>query len=154
MIIRGGENVRLPTPPTSANQQIASAEVENAVTQDSRIAEAAAVAVPDPILGERVGLGVSLAPGATATSEDIIAEADKRLRYPARPVICVIFPDGLREYFLSVPAKDRVGCMANAADKTATNANGKVLKNEVKDVVGEQWKKQGGKPAGAPKARL
>lgn len=84
MIIRGGEN-------------IASAEVENAVTQDGRIEGAAAVPVPDPVLGERVGLGVSLAPGATATPESIIAEADKRLRYPARPVVCVIFPDGLRE---------------------------------------------------------
>ncbi|KAL1405668.1 hypothetical protein Q8F55_009307 [Vanrija albida] len=118
MIIRGGEN-------------IASAEVENAVAQDSRIAEVAAVAVPDPVLGERVGLGVSLAPRATATPESIIAEADKRLRYPARPVVCVIFPDGL-----------------------PINANGKVLKNEVKDIVGEQWKRQGGKQAGAPKARL
>lgn len=83
MIIRGGEN-------------IASAEVENAVTLDSRIAECAAVPVPDPVLGERVGLGVSLAPGVTATPESIIAEAEKRLRKPARPVIVVIF-DELRE---------------------------------------------------------
>jgi hypothetical protein len=34
------------------------------------------------------------------------------------------------------------------------NANGKILKNEVKEVVVAQWKKQGGKPLGEPKARL
>lgn len=118
LIIRGGEN-------------IASAEVENAVTFDERVAEAAAVPVPDPVLGERVGLGVGLRPGAKATPESIIAEADKRLRYPARPVICVIFPDGL-----------------------PMNANGKILKNEVKEVVVKQWEAQGGKPAFEPKARL
>lgn len=110
MIIRGGEN-------------IASAEVENAVTQDPRIAEAAAVAVPDAVLGERVGLGVSLAPGVKATPESIIAEAEKRLRYPARPVIVVIF------------------------DELPRNANGKTLKNDVKDVVVKKWKEQGSKPA-------
>jgi acyl-CoA synthetase (AMP-forming)/AMP-acid ligase II len=67
------------------------------VTLDSRIADCAAVPVPDPVLGERVGVGVSLAPGAAATPESIIAEAEKRLRHPARPVIVVIF-DELREF--------------------------------------------------------
>lgn len=81
---------------TQRHPQIASAEVENAVTLDSRLAEVAAVAVPDPVLGERVGLGVSLAPGASATPASIIAEAEKRLRHPARPVIVVIF-DELRK---------------------------------------------------------
>lgn len=88
MIIRGGEN-------------IASAEVENAVTQDPRIAEAAAVSVPDNVLGELVAVGVGLAPGVTATPESIMAEADKRLRRPARPVLVVIFPE-LREYSVSI----------------------------------------------------
>lgn len=117
--------------------------MENAVTQDSRIAEAAAVAVPDPVLGERVGLGVSLAPGATATPESIIEEANKRLRHPARPVVVVIYADGLREY------KHHV-----CTDYLAMNANGKVLKNEVKEVVQAQWKKQGGKPMGETRAKL
>lgn len=96
------------------------------------------------MLGERVGLGVSLAPGVIATPESIIAEADKRLRYPARPVICVIFPDGIRAYSLH----------GRSTDTLATNANGKILKNEVKEVVVAQWKKQGGQPAGPAKARL
>jgi len=122
MIIRGGEN-------------IASAEVENAVTQDSRISECAAVPVPDPVLGERVGVGVSLAPGVSATPESIIAAAEKRLRHPARPVVCVIFTE-LREFT----------CWVLLLLTVATNANGKVLKNEVKDKVVAAWNAQGGVP--------
>lgn len=34
------------------------------------------------------------------------------------------------------------------------NANGKIVKNEVKEAVVKQWEKQGGKPAFQPKARL
>lgn len=59
IIIRGGEN-------------IPSVEVENAVYDDKRIAEAAAVPVPDHRLGELVGVAVSLAPGATATEADLL----------------------------------------------------------------------------------
>jgi len=87
IIIRGGEN-------------IPSAEVENALAQDDRLAEVAAVAVPDPVLGERVGAGVSLAPGAKATEKEIIEAVQSRLRHPARPVIVVVFPEPLREYSL------------------------------------------------------
>ncbi|WOO76507.1 putative 4-coumarate--CoA ligase 3 [Vanrija pseudolonga] len=104
IIIRGGEN-------------IASAEVENALYLDSRIAEAAAVPVPDPILGERVGVAISLAPGATATSEDIIKTVSPRLRYPARPVIVVV-----------------------SGDLLPRNANGKLLKTEIKKIVQAEWK--------------
>lgn len=94
MIIRGGENVSCLA--ISADYQIASAEVENAIHLDDRIAEAAAVPVPDDVLGERVGLGVSLAPGVTATPQSLMAAVEPRLRYPARPAIIVIF-DALRE---------------------------------------------------------
>lgn len=83
IIIRGGEN-------------IASAEVEHAVYADDRIAEAAAVPVPHDVLGELVGLAVSLAPGARATPESIIATVKPRLRMQAHPAIVVIY-DALRE---------------------------------------------------------
>lgn len=86
IIIRGGEN-------------IASAEVENALAQDDRLAEVAAVPVPCPIMGERVGAGVSLAPGATATEKEVIEAVQARLRHPARPVIVVVFPEPLRESY-------------------------------------------------------
>ncbi|EKD01644.1 hypothetical protein A1Q2_04015 [Trichosporon asahii var. asahii CBS 8904] len=83
MIIRGGEN-------------IASAEVEYVVSQDERMACVAAVAVPDDVLGELVGIAVELAPGQVVSPQEIIDFADARLRYPARPVICVVF-DELRK---------------------------------------------------------
>lgn len=83
MIIRGGEN-------------IASAEVEYVVSQDERMACVAAVAVPDDVMGELVGIAVELAPGQVVSPQEIIDFADARLRYPARPVICVIF-DELRK---------------------------------------------------------
>lgn len=85
MIIRGGEN-------------IASAEVEYVVSQDERMACVAAVAVPDDVLGELVGIAVELAPGQVVRPQEIIDFADARLRYPARPVICVVF-DELRKCF-------------------------------------------------------
>jgi acyl-CoA synthetase (AMP-forming)/AMP-acid ligase II len=90
IIIRGGEN-------------IPSAEVENAIAQDDRIAEVAAVAVPDPVLGERVGAAVSLAPGASATEKEILAAVEARLRHPARPVIVIVYNEPLREYPFMFP---------------------------------------------------
>lgn len=108
VIIRGGEN-------------IASAEVENEVYKDDRIAECAAVAVPDERLGELVGVAVSLAPGATATPESILAQAHPRLRHPARPQIAVILP--------ALPR----------------NANGKIVKSDIKKIVVKVWDAQGRK---------
>ncbi|KLT41561.1 acetyl-CoA synthetase-like protein [Cutaneotrichosporon oleaginosum] len=112
LIIRGGEN-------------IASLEVENALYLDPRIAEAAAVPVPCPLMGERVGAMVSLAPGATATPESIMAEVFPRLRHAARPVIVLVRPEPLPR-----------------------NANGKIIKTDVKKIVGEQWKEE------QPRAKL
>lgn len=85
VIIRGGEN-------------IASAEVENAVYLDNRIFECAAVPVPDPVLGERVAVCVSLAPGMTATPQSVLAAVQPRLRHPAQPVLAVVLPRALRTY--------------------------------------------------------
>lgn len=84
MVIRGGEN-------------IASAEVENAIYKDDRVAEAACVPVPCPKMGERVGVCVSLAPGAQATPQSIMQQAEKRLRHPARPAIVLVLDEPLRE---------------------------------------------------------
>lgn len=84
IIIRGGEN-------------IASLEVESALHLDDRVAEAAAVPVPCPQMGERVGAMVSLAPGATATPEEILRMVAPRLRHAARPVIALVHPEPLRE---------------------------------------------------------
>ncbi|BEJ15421.1 hypothetical protein CspHIS471_0500260 [Cutaneotrichosporon sp. HIS471] len=102
VIIRGGEN-------------IASAEVENEVFKDDRIAECAAVAVPDERLGEQVGIAVSLAPGASATPESVLATAYPRLRHPARPIVCVIL------------------------DALPRNPNGKMVKNDIKKIVVEKF---------------
>lgn len=87
IIIRGGEN-------------IASAEVENAIARDSRIAEVAAVPVPCPKMGERVGVHVSLAPGhspATVSPQSIMDIARDKLRSAARPAIIVISDVPLRK---------------------------------------------------------
>lgn len=118
VIIRGGEN-------------IASAEVENAVAMDDRIAEVAAVAVPCARLGERVGIAVSLAPGASATSHDILKTVEPRLRHPARPAIVLVL------------------------DLLPRNANGKIVKSDVKKIVHAEWAKIGGEhEAPAPRAKL
>lgn len=84
MIIRGGEN-------------IASLEVENALYLDNRVAEAAAVPVPCPLMGERVGAIVSMAPGCTATREEILKAVAPRLRHAARPAIVVVHHELLRK---------------------------------------------------------
>lgn len=112
LIIRGGEN-------------IASLEVENALYLDSRVAEAAAVPVPCPLMGERVGAMVSMAPGCTATPEEIMKEVFPRLRHAARPQIVLVHPEPLPR-----------------------NANGKIIKMDCKKIVGEAWKKQ------QPRAKL
>jgi acyl-CoA synthetase (AMP-forming)/AMP-acid ligase II len=57
IIIRGGEN-------------ISAAEVEQALTRHRSIAEAAAVAMPDPHLGERTCAFLRLTPGAVAPGLD------------------------------------------------------------------------------------
>lgn len=57
--------------------QISSADVENALYSDSRVAEAVAIGVPDRIMGEKVGAVVSLKErtGARATEADLMEVA-------------------------------------------------------------------------------
>lgn len=106
MIIRGGEN-------------IASAEVENAMALDDRIFESAAVPVPCPVMGERVGVAVVLVPGTTATEKEIMDAVAPRLRAPARPAIVLVSREPLPR-----------------------NANGKLVKTEVKAMVQDLWRRE------------
>ena len=75
MINRGGE-------------KISAEEVENLVYRLPEVAQAAAVAMPDPDLGERVALYAVLRPGATLTLDDVrasLAAADvARYKWPER----------------------------------------------------------------------
>jgi 2,3-dihydroxybenzoate-AMP ligase len=75
MINRGGE-------------KISAEEVENLVYRLPAVAQAAAVAMPDAELGERVALYVVLRPGATLTLDDVrtaMAEAEvARFKWPER----------------------------------------------------------------------
>jgi acyl-CoA synthetase (AMP-forming)/AMP-acid ligase II len=106
IIIRGGEN-------------IPSTEIENAVFTDSRVQEAAAVPIPDDMLGELVGVAVCLRPGAKATGDELIATISPKLRFPARPAFI----------WVSEAPLDR-------------NANGKVVKKDIKDKVVAMYKKR------------
>jgi len=60
MIITGAENVY-------------SVEVENAIASHPAVASCAVIGLPDPRWGERVHAVVVLAPGASATGDDIRA---------------------------------------------------------------------------------
>jgi acyl-CoA synthetase (AMP-forming)/AMP-acid ligase II len=80
-------------------------------------------------MGERVGVAVTLSPASQATPQSIIAAVEPRLRYAARPAIVVII-DTLRESQSRIPLTP------------ARNAAGKVLKNEVRQIVGRVWAKQ------------
>jgi acyl-CoA synthetase len=58
-IIRGGKNISAPA-------------VEEEVGTHPAVAMCAAVAVPDPVFGERVAIYVELRPGASLTLEDVV----------------------------------------------------------------------------------
>jgi acyl-CoA synthetase (AMP-forming)/AMP-acid ligase II len=66
MIITGGENVYSP-------------EVERVLVEHPAVAEVAVIGTPDDHWGERIRAVVALAPGQTATAEEIIAFAKERL---------------------------------------------------------------------------
>lgn len=114
IIIRGGEN-------------ISSVEVESALYLDDRVAEAAAVPVPDDKLGELVAALVSLRPGATATGASLRDAVAHKLRRHARPVIVVVHNE-------LIPR----------------NGNGKVIKTDCKEIVAAAWEKE----KNAPRAKL
>lgn len=74
IIIRGGEN-------------ISCLDVEGALHRHPEVAEAGAFPVPDERLGEIVGAGVQLRPGATATPADLaafLAEHIAKFKIPER----------------------------------------------------------------------
>ncbi|OZE31259.1 MULTISPECIES: (2,3-dihydroxybenzoyl)adenylate synthase [unclassified Rhodococcus (in: high G+C Gram-positive bacteria)] len=83
MINRGGE-------------KISAEEVENFAYQVDGIEMAAAVAMPDPVLGERLCLYVSVAAGAHVTLDDVLAVMNSagvaRFKLPERLVIVDAIP--------------------------------------------------------------
>lgn len=84
MILRGGMNVY-------------PREVEELLYTHPDILEAAVVGMPDELLGEQVGAGVSLRPGATTTPEEIVEWAKERIaayKYPRKVWIVDELPKG------------------------------------------------------------
>ncbi len=59
--------------------KVFSAEVENVLSYHPAVAECAVVARPDPVLGEKVQVFITLADGATATEQDIRDYCAERL---------------------------------------------------------------------------
>ena len=96
MIIRGGENIY-------------SIEVENVLYQHPAVIDAALVGIPHHMLGEEPAAVVHLAPGATASEEELKAWVRERL---------AIFKTPVRIAFLDQPLP--------------RNANGKILKKDLK----------------------
>ncbi|KAH9485387.1 Long-chain-fatty-acid--CoA ligase FadD13 [Psilocybe cubensis] len=105
IIIRGGENVD-------------SVTVENALYDDPRILEAAAVGVPDERLGELVAAIVSIRPEfqGQITEDTLIAHAKTRLPKFAVPVMIII----LDTTFERTPS-------------------GKILKGELRKIARSHW---------------
>ncbi|RDB16970.1 2-succinylbenzoate--CoA ligase [Hypsizygus marmoreus] len=105
IIIRGGENVD-------------SVSVENALYEDSRVLEAAAVGVPDERLGELVAAVVSVKPAfqGAVTEAALIALARKRLPRFAVPVMIVV----LDEPFEHTPS-------------------GKIMKGQLRAIARRYW---------------
>ncbi len=83
MINRGGE-------------KISAEEVENLVYQLPQVAQVAAVAMPDPELGERVCVYAVLTPGAALTLDDVRAAMTKaevaRFKWPERLIVVPELP--------------------------------------------------------------
>ncbi len=98
MIIRGGENIY-------------SSEVENILYEHPAVTDAALVGIAHPTLGEEPAAVVHLAPGMTATEEELRAWVGERLAKFKVPVR-IVFTTG------TLPR----------------NANGKILKRELKEL--------------------
>jgi acyl-CoA synthetase (AMP-forming)/AMP-acid ligase II len=98
VIIRGGENVY-------------SVEVENVLIEHPDVLEVAVVAVPDDIMGERVGAVVVPRDGAAITADELLRSAAARIALFKLP-----------EYF------------EIRSDPLPRNPGGKILKRELRDV--------------------
>ena len=96
MVIRGGENIY-------------SIEVENVLFDHPAVTDAALIGLPHRTLGEEPAAVVHLAPGASATEEELKAWVRDRLAVFKTPVKIVFLPQPLPR-----------------------NANGKILKNELR----------------------
>lgn len=69
----------------SRGEKVAPAEIENVVCQLEQVVEAAAVGVPDPILGQAVYLAVVARSGAALTVRDIVVHCARLLDEVRRP---------------------------------------------------------------------
>ena len=96
MVIRGGENIY-------------SIEVENVLFDHPAVTDAALIGLPHRTLGEEPAAVVHLAPGASATEEELKAWVRERLAVFKTPVRIAFLPQPLPR-----------------------NANGKILKQELK----------------------
>jgi long-chain acyl-CoA synthetase len=96
MVIRGGENIY-------------SIEVENVLFDHPAVTDAALIGLPHRTLGEEPAAVVHLAPGASATEEELKAWVRERLAVFKTPVRIAFLPQPLPR-----------------------NANGKILKGELK----------------------
>jgi len=96
MIIRGGENIY-------------SIEVENVLYEHPAVIDAALIALPHKTLGEEPAAVVQLAPGMSASEEELKAWVRERL---------AVFKTPVRIAFLDAPLP--------------RNANGKIMKSELK----------------------
>lgn len=97
MLIRGGENIYC-------------VEVEGALYAHPAVMDAAVVAIPHKVLGEEVGAVVQLAPGKSATEEELKAHVRKLLAS------------------FKVPIKIEL-----RNEPLPRNANGKIMKSELRD---------------------
>jgi acyl-CoA synthetase (AMP-forming)/AMP-acid ligase II len=82
LLIRGGEN-------------ISSVEVEAALFEHPAVTDAAVIGIPHPVLGEEVGAVVHLAPGASATEDELKAFVKERLAGFKVPVKIWFFDEPL-----------------------------------------------------------
>ncbi|KAK0219288.1 hypothetical protein EDD85DRAFT_865852 [Armillaria nabsnona] len=110
IIIRGGES-------------ISSISIENGLYNDPRLAEVAAVGLPDPRLGELVAAVVSVKPAfkGKVTEESVLASARKNLPRFAIPVMILV----LETPFELTPS-------------------GKIMKGNLRTLALGEWKKRNG----------
>lgn len=103
--------------------QIASMDVENALTSHPHIDEVAAIALPHPILGEVVGAVVTLresakARGVKVTEESILGHVRSKLPKHAVPAMVIIWEGGLRECIIQVEDKgNRADDISNSEER-------------------------------------
>ena len=88
-------------------------EVENALFSHPDVLDAAVVGMPDPVLGERVAAMVQLRPGSTADAETL--------------------RDHVRQQIAAFKVPERIDIVVEPLPR---NANGKILKPEVKTAMG------------------